>query len=481
MSQNTAVESTIPTSSNPSINPVLQAALGSLDVQLEEELARYRRQRAGRPVMSPSGLGRHQLRKPIELISVDKGAKRTQPPALGMSTAPKIEFPLVMVNQTPTAAPTDEANRLPIAQTGQQEPSSSTPTEPTAPLFALSQTNRASRDSVDGATERLAPSEKSAEGGGDLVPLAATQTQPEDYLESSEKLLRSLAQEEVRDRSKKRFTDRFLTPLGVGSILLLLLSGATLAYIFRNPSTLSALNLNRFFASKTTTTAPKPTETTQANKTPAETPPPLKGPNLASEEFPEVSLDTLSHLEPSPTPTPSAASRQPDAPAPAVTEQAPPVVPNSALPGSSTDISSALLPSSGQPGTVPSTVVPVAPLPPLPTSVPRAIQPSISSVKSKPLSTPTTSAARQKSKASSSAAQQAANPAITRGGYYYVLTNYSSDRDLEKAKRVVPDAYVERFPQGARIQMGAFKRESQAKALLEQLKKQGVTASVYHP
>jgi hypothetical protein len=458
--------------------------MGSLDVQLEEELARYRRQRAGRPLMSPNGLGRNQVRKPLDLIAVNQGARKTQQPALGMSTAPKIEFPLVMVNQAPTDAPPQDTNHEPIDQTDRLEFSASTPTEPTAPLVASSQTNRTARNSTEDVTAPLTSSKTSAGLEGGLVPLAAAQAQPEDYLESSEQLLRSLAQEETRDRSRKpRFTDRFLTPLGVGSLLLLLLSGATLAYIFKNhPSTLSALNPKRFFDSKTTTTAQKPTETTQANTTPTANPPVVKGPNLAAEEFPEVSLDTLSHLEPSPTETPSAVTTQPEQTEPEVREQAPPVVPNTTLPGSSSDISSALLPSPGQLGTVPSTVVPVTPLPPLPTIVPRAIQPSIGSVRSQPLSAPNQSATQQKSRTSPSATtQQAANPATTRGGFYYVVMNYSSDRDLQAAQKVVPDAYVERFPQGARIQMGAFKRESQAKALVEQLKKQGVTASVYHP
>jgi hypothetical protein len=457
--------------------------MGSLDVQLEEELARYRRQRAGRPVLSPSGLGRHQVRKPLDLIAVDRGGRKTQQPALGMSTAPKIEFPLVMVNPTPTDAPPQETEREQINQTERLEFSASTPTEPTASLVARSQTNRTAQNSTEEVTTQLTASETSAEVDGGLVPLAAAQAQPEDYLESSEQLLRSLAQEEPRDRSRKpRFTDRVLTPLGVGSLLLLLLSGATLAYIFKNhPSTLSALNPKRFFDSKTTTTAQKPPETTQVNTTPTANPPVFKGPNLAAEEFPEVSLDTLSHLEPNPTETPSATTEQPEQPEPEVREQAPPVVPNTAVPGSSSDISSALLPSPGQPGTVPSTVVPVAPLPPLPTIVPRAIQPSIGSLRSKPLSAPNQSATQQKSKPSSSATPQTVNPATTRGGFYYVLMNYSSDRDLEAAKKVVPDAYVERFPQGARIQLAAFKRESQAKALVAQLKKQGVTASVYRP
>jgi hypothetical protein len=479
MSQNTIVESTTPTLSNSSINPVLQAALGSIDVQLEEELARYRRQRAGRPVMSPSGLGRHQIRKPIELMAVAQGAKKAQQPALGMSTAPKISFPLVMVNPTPTPESPEETNDEPMAQTSQLEPSSAT-TEPTAPWVAPFGGETVARDSAKGLTDRLTPAEKPAEVGGGLVPVAAAQAQPEDYLESSEQLLRSLEEQQERDRSRKRFTDRFLTPLGVGSILLLLLSGATLVYLFKHPSTLSALNPNRWFGSKTTTTAQKPTET-KAKSTPAEDSPTLKGPNLASEEFPEVSLNTLSHLEPSPTPTPSVAPTQPAQPDPGVTQQAPPVVPNSALPGSSSDISSALLPSPVQPGTVPSTVAPVAPLPPLPASVPGASKSRLSSVQPKPLSAPATPAPTQKSKASSAPTQEAANLATARGKLYYVLMNYRSDRDLAQVKTVVPDAYVERFPQGAQIQMGAFKRESEAKTLVESLKKQGITASIYHP
>jgi serine/threonine-protein kinase len=45
----------------------------------------------------------------------------------------------------------------------------------------------------------------------------------------------------------------------------------------------------------------------------------------------------------------------------------------------------------------------------------------------------------------------------------------------------VADAYVENFPKGSRIQMGAFKTESEAKTLIEELKRQGISASIYHP
>jgi hypothetical protein len=481
MSQNTTIESTTPSSSNPSIHPVLQAALGSIDVQLEEELARYRRQRAGRPVMQPSGLGRHQIRKPLELIAVDQGAKKTQQPALGMSTAPQISFPLVMVNPSQAATSPQETSREPMEQMGQRESSFSTPSESGEPLVAASGTNTDAWDAAEDVTDQLAPSEKPAQENGGLVPLAAAQSQPEDYLESSEKLLRSLDQEEVPPRSRKRLIDRVLTPLGVGSLLLLLLSGATLAYIFKNPSTLSALNPNRWFGSKTTTTAQKPTQPIPAKTTPSENSPTIKGPNLAAEEFPEVGLDTLSHLEPSPTQTQSVVPSQPQGTESGATQQAPPVIPNSALPGSSSDISSALLPSPGQPETIPSTVAPIAPLPPLPTVAPRANPSNLSSVNSRPLLAPTTPVTKPNSKASSAATQQAASPASAKGNFYYVLMNYSSARDLAQAKTIIPDAYVERFPEGKRIYMGAFKRESQAKTLLETLKKQGINASIYHP
>jgi hypothetical protein len=481
MSQNTTIESTTPSLSNPSIHPVLQAALGSIDVQLEEELARYRRQRAGRPVMSPSGLGRHQSRKPLELIAVDQAAKKTQRPALGMSTAPEISFPFVRMNPSQAATSDQETSYEPMEQMGQRESSFSPPSESAGPLVAGSGANTDAWDAAEDVTDQLDPAEKPAQAKGGLVPLGAAQSQPEDYLESSEKLLRSLDQEEVPPRSQKRLIDKVLTPLGVGSILLLLLSGATLAYIFKNPSTLSALNPNRWFGSKATTTAQQPTEPAPAKTTPSENLPTIKGPNLAAEEFPEVGLDTLSHLEPSPTPTQSVVPTQPEGSGSGVTEQAPPVIPNSALPGSSSDISSALLPSPGQPETIPSTVAPLAPLPALPTVTPRANPSNLSSVNSRPLLAPTTPVTKQNSKASSSATPQAATPASAKGNFYYVLMNYSSDRDLVQAKTLIPDAYVERFPEGKRIYMGAFKRESQAKTLLETLKKQGINASIYHP
>ncbi|PZO48601.1 MAG: hypothetical protein DCF14_16695, partial [Phormidesmis priestleyi] len=52
----------------PSLHPKLQRALGCLDTRLDEELARYRRQKAGRSVPPIDGLRRKQAPK-VDLMS----------------------------------------------------------------------------------------------------------------------------------------------------------------------------------------------------------------------------------------------------------------------------------------------------------------------------------------------------------------------------------------------------------------------------
>ena len=475
MSQNISVESS--THSSASINPVLQAALGSLDVQLEEELARYRRQRAGRPVMSPRGLGRHQIRKPIELISVERVGGQTHRPALGMSTAPVVSFPLFMVNPTSVATPAQDANPEPIGQTAQLATSSEPNSGGVVPSPANAANNLAPESSI---TKPLNP--ESADGGGNLATVAAAQAQPDDYLESSEQLLRSLAEEETIAPPKKRFTDRLLTPLSVGLMLLLLLSSATIAFIVNNPATLKAFGLDRFFGSKPPTVAQSPIAAPVAkNDAPI-----VNGPDLASDEFVDLNLNTLSRLEATPKPSASPAQVAPLTALPnGATMAAPPVVPNSALPRRSADLSSALLQSSPQAGVVPSAGLPqVAPLPAPAASAPRANTSSPASAKSK--SSPTSaksskSSAKKNSPASSSSAPVANSSAAQPDGFYYVLVNYGSESALEQARTVVPDAYVRDFPKGARIQMGAFKTESEAKTLVEELQRQGISASIDRP
>jgi|GEM_PF-6498313 len=65
--------------------------------------------------------------------------------------------------------------------------------------------------------------------------------------------------------------------------------------------------------------------------------------------------------------------------------------------------------------------------------------------------------------------------------YYYVLTEYTGDRSLEQAQRVVSNAYIGKFPQGIRIHLGAFAEIEQANTLIEEVKQQGIVAFLYHP
>lgn len=461
MSQNTSVESSN-RSSNQSIKPALQAALVSLDMQLEEELARYRRQKAGRPVIPPRGLNRHQVRKPLDLISVDRVGETIQRPALGMSTAPKISMPLTSAHQTPDPLSDWEAEHEEFPQASQpSRVSSVTAGLSDAPIIPSSGNATTDRPATAARmTERLTVPGQSE---SDLAAFADAQAQPEDYLESSEQLLRSLAEDEKSAEPQKRPTNKLLTPLGIGSILLLLLSSATLVYIFTNPSTLSALGLDRLFGSKTQTTAQSTSKITAVKSEPAPSSSPLSGPKLDQGEFKDINPDNLSQLEASPSPSssPSPVAPLSDLPNPGVNSSAPPVASGSAAANGSSNLPSALLPRSLAPGAAsqaPTGVQRVVPVP-----APLAQPPVVSAPKP------------------AAPENLAASPATSRNSFYYVLVNYSSDRDLAQAKKVVPDAYVEKFPQGARIQMGAFKRESQAKTLVEQLKQQGVTASIYSP
>jgi len=535
MSQNISVEST--SSTNLGINPALQAALSSLDVQLEEELARYRRQRAGRPLMSPKGLGRNQTHKPIDLMSV-RGGNQPQRPALGMSTAPLASFPLFMVQPGPEASPADETHQQ------KAQPSPMNIASGASPGMVVADQNQAD-DNLGGiqhGIQPLTPPNQSA-GRGDLATVGVSQSPPEDYLESSEQLLRSLAEAETVPAPKKHFTEKLLTPLGVGSILLLLLSSATAVYFLSNPSSFAAL-LDRFFGSKTPTPAQNNIEPKTTSNS-GENTPVVNGPDLASDEFVDLNLNTLSHLETSPKPSPSAPSVQvPSLPtlpnAGAATTIAPSVVPNTALPRRSADLSSVLLGPNSQAGSAPYAPIPrVAPLPAPATAAPKSSTPKSSKAKAKtsspastqlnkltqsksskaktsspastqlnkstqsksskaktsspastqlnkstqtkPAAASATSTVTKKPQASPSPAPVAASTVGVPGSYYYVFLNSGGESALEQARTIVPDAYLENFPQGTRIQMGAFPTESEAKTMVEKLQGQGLSASIYHP
>ena len=229
--QQSASESDSP---RPTLEPVLQNALESLDINLEEELARYRRhillqQRAARQNTTPAAA---LTESPFSFDGLDQGLDDALPPLVLPSGVEELAANVTEANPELDAVQTPEE----VGEVAAQGISSSE-LVPIGPE-ALETEPVDSEVSFDLATT-------GAEA--DLVP--SLPPNPDDYLESSEELLRSLENEEKRaeaianesldSASKQSLVDSIFTPLGVGSILLLILSSATLGYLVIRPSTLN--------------------------------------------------------------------------------------------------------------------------------------------------------------------------------------------------------------------------------------------------
>lgn len=390
------------TSQTPAPHPLLAASLSCMDLQLEAELARYRRQRSDREEDAPVG----------------QSPTSAHPSARREGTPLKLALPILSV----TDAATDIAAPIipPELQTEQPQP-----------------------------VEAVAP-EKMEMG---LVPQPSeAQTEPlgepapDDYLESSERLLRNLNRKNAQPETtpSPNLADRLLTPLGISSMLLLLLAGTMLGAALIDPAIVSRLGVDRWFKSKTATVADRPETASPQESTPPSSA--ANQPKLDTDEFVELELDNLSTIEPS---TPSVAPTTPTSPAGAAAPQTgSAVILPEGIPGSPSNLTRALIPP-----TVP---------------------PSGSQTQSAPDAKPPTTRPAEPSNAPPA-------PEPPPGDrFYYVTADYSSPTSLQQAASVVPDAYLRNFAGGTRIQMGAFLRESDAKRLVKQLQEQGLSASVYH-
>ena len=465
MSQAPSVIAPPPFSPDQPLKPALQAALASLDIQLEEELARYRRQRGGRPVMA--GKPRTQTRKGIDLISLAPGENKNQS---SLATATKEDIARMIAASSAANGHTANTETATAQQTSQDATASAETSKTLFPAAGVSATlpittpaEQQSENTANGshASKIGASQTRSARLGGDLVYQGSIPDPPDDYLASSEELLRSLAEEEEQSPRERTIKDNLLTPLGVGSILLLLLSSATLGYIAMKPSTLGYLGFNR--QTKTPTVVQNTTPTPTKSENTGSLPPVINGPNLADREFVDLNLNNLSTIKTNsqgPGTAVQLASHKPIL----VTPYAPP---SSVGSGSTQDLAKALLPPE------------IQPIPALPTVVgPPPAKPTTQT----PAAAPKPAASAQKTpSASASTAKVVANSAQLRKGLYYVLVNYDSDRTLAKVRQIVPDAYVIQFPKGARIQIAAFYTASEAQALSQDLQKKGISASAYQP
>ncbi|MGB8689853.1 MAG: hypothetical protein WCD53_21310, partial [Microcoleus sp.] len=414
MSKRSSIESPNQSSSTP-IKPVLQAALGCLEVNLEAELTKYRRhRRRAEQWVSPS------IRPGKQTGTTDQQLGQNLPAA---------------------AEETQQSIRLPLSLAGSAGD---------APL----------------ATTRISKATKLSSSAG----------APNNYLESSEKLIESLDQPTAELSEERSLAASLLTPLGLSSMLLFLLSCTALGYAVMHPSSVVKMaGLNRLFVSSAPGVAESPTSRATTNTGNNKELP--KAPNLVSKEFVELDLSTLSNVEPTASPIASPSPKASIPPTPAVIPTETGAVPIPTEDGNKArgreqglnNLSTALLP-----GASPSAAQPVPTLPTLPptssTLPPAAVSPAaVSPAVVSPAATSGTPAATL------------GRPARAADGFYYVVVDYTDEKSLQQARIAVPDAYVRNFSKGVKIQMGALNDAASAERLAKELQAKGVKPQYYQP
>ncbi|MCT7992918.1 hypothetical protein [Laspinema olomoucense] len=468
MSDRSPKASPAPVSPEQGLKPVLAAVLESLDVKLESELTRYRRQKRGdavQPSYSGNGLTPPQ-KTAVDLITLSPSSTSSQQsPSLELPSAQTLKFEALKPMPGPNAAETPSA-----AVNGSEN-------QPLGiPAIATSGDN-----GIPGTTNGIG---LSTESPGAIV--GATQgsdsKDPHEYLDSSEKLVSSLDQEnakklaELRARRKTRSQNSFLSPLGIGSMLLFVAASGTLAYVVtqmgegQDPATRQQANLGR----NANNQVPESGSTNEAPITP----------DLTNSQFKPLDLGNLGTLEEKPPVAVPAPSPQGSVPSQTVAI-APTVTPNPA-PGTSAPASPGLrnlttdyLAGSGQPvvtqpatGTAPTGVTGVTGV----TGAPGAPgAPGATGATGAP-GAPGATAVTGAPGAPATGVSPASFP-----GFYYVVMDYQNEESLWKAREVVPDAYLREYPIGVKIQVAAFEDQASAQAMLEQMKQQGITGQIYKP
>jgi hypothetical protein len=261
------------THSKPTLKPELAAALASLEVQLDQELARYRRTR--NTSRTPSQVRVKPVSQKEQLTTINSTANN-KPAAVTITSSPQQESTPNKANIPSVSVPNTHIEVPPIPS----PPPSEVTTE------TLSSGNASIVPTVVAANQNDTPT---------MPP------EPDDYLESSEALLRSLTEEPQQKRANNN--DSLLSPLGIGSMLLLLVASLTLGYVIFNPQSLSLFSFGTKSSSSKVNTDVSNKNTTQPQQQLTPVP---KYPNLATDEFPEVNNpNDVVNLKPKARPTPT--------------------------------------------------------------------------------------------------------------------------------------------------------------------------------
>ncbi len=487
----------------------LQSVLQSLDVQLEDELVRYRRER------------RRQAQ-------ADK-LKAQQALAIQASTAQAEAAQLApaadVAEDTPAIAQADSLTEaLGLAAAVEAAPANGEGEAEIAP------------DSSSLALVRQADADAEGE---------------EDYFASSAALLESLGTmpeedlEGIKLQSEDTsFLKQLMTPAGVGASLLVLAAGAASGYLMMNPNSVSHLRFSELFPGSDAPAAEGIVAVTPtvAKDIPAELPP--GAPDLTQREFIQLSLSNLGSLDPDGNPIHSksglgdlaslggltVATAQPLPGSLGITQSAggggtapggapsfPTVIQPVPESGLLSGLSNAVSGRSTAEQMISATPLPavVSPVAPAPAPAAVAAAPVIQPMEVTQLPTPVAAPAPAPVAAAPAPveeyieeyvppapeaeisywepAPEAVEPEAIVETYeavepepfepyvqasYIVVAPYISDAALADIQAVVPDAYVENYDTGAYIQAGVFDDAASAGDLLMRLQEQGISASV---
>jgi hypothetical protein len=415
-------------SKTPSLKPALAAALASLEVQLDQELARYRRMRlAAHKTLNQSRWRGSTSYQPQKIAKAS--------PQTITEGSQEFSLPQVPTTESPASNVVPDTREEALNHVKENFPKqhalkiSSCPPEDTTPSSAKL---------VPAVIEERNKTE-------DLVTANTVSQPPDDYLESSEALLRSLTLEQSQQTKRSNAADSLLSPLGIGSMALLLMSSLMLGYVVFNPKNLPQFSFQKFLRYNSHSKTQTANNTNKTQSQPLLTPIP-KYPNLAASEFPEVkNPNDVVGLTPATKPN--------SLPTPAVV----PTTPNSTL----------------------------TPQPQL-TSTPSPVLPTLQS----PAVSPTTAAPLQLSPSPTATPTSSTSPTVTleniddpqikpsADGFYHIIADNQGET-FAKARQVVPDAYLS--PEKKFIYLGALKTKQQVKRQLQLLEEKGIKARVQQP
>ncbi len=503
------------------LDPTLRRALGVLDARLEDELARYRRYRAGKRLA------------PSSVSALKRSMAAPAAPALRLPTpvvaAPIAPLPAaveedITLNQTPAPGAPPLPPRTPHSFQNNAQPAP----QATSALVLTAPAVNDETSAIATENQLITPDDLPQYGFITDNDFATDTAAPNDYLESSEELLRSLAQEEAHVAAERSVLEGLLTPFGVGSMLLMLLGSGMFGYLIMNPASLNAvkglaLKVASFRSNSNSSPAPS-NVAVDVDGSAGDSSWMANAPALDANEFLNLSLGNISALRtrpggmtlmPSPNPlgnlplqqlgtapaanNPGKGKAGPIKPGSSITSFTPltikpiappaPTIASQAAPQASSkgnDLFSAPVrinpPSRPARSYEPAYSAPApryqAPEPSYQAPAPRyqAPEPSYQAPEPRYQAPPEQVRVLPPPPAPIEVPSPAAIPQPQ--GDYRVVTPYTSDADLESAQKSNPNASFRNMEDGAYVQHDSYGSQAEADAKAAELRNQGIAAEV---